>query len=334
MIRPPPPWVRIVLVDFHCGPLLTQCLAALAAQTLTDFEVVVVNNGQDPLPPLPDDRFSVLTPPLNLGYAAGCNWGAQGAQTSWLAMLNPDAIPEPHWLQRLYEATLRHPGTAMFGTTQLQADNPALLDGAGDCYSIYGLAWRGDYGRKAASVRHDVPVLCPCGAAALYDRRIFKGAGGFDSRFFCYLEDVDLGMRLRLQGHGAIQVAQARVRHHGSATTGRYSPFTLFHSARNGLWLMVRTLPAPLLLLALPLHLLAQIWLTLRRPALAVPRWQGIAAGLREWGHIAPERRLIQGSRRVSILQVAQLLAWHPGRVRNRRLLTVPAAPALPPPTP
>ena len=38
----------------------------------------------------------------------------------------------------------------------------------------------------------------PCGASAIYERDLFLEIGGFDERFFCYCEDVDLGMRLQL----------------------------------------------------------------------------------------------------------------------------------------
>ena len=77
-----------------------------------------------------------------------------------------------------------------------------MLDGTGDVYHVSGLAWRRDHGTKNALVDHEAnQIFSPCGAAAFYRRDALKAVGGFDSRFFCYMEDVDLGFRLRLLGH-------------------------------------------------------------------------------------------------------------------------------------
>ena len=57
-------------------------------------------------------------------------------------------------------------------------------------------------------------------AAALYRRDAFLSLGGFDEDFFCYLEDVDLGFRLRLAGQPCRYVPQAIINHQGSASTG------------------------------------------------------------------------------------------------------------------
>ena len=72
-------------------------------------------------------------------------------------------------------------------------------------------------------------VRSPCAAAALYRRDAFMDAGGFDTSFFCYLEDVDLGFRLRLMGHRSTYVPEAVVEHIGSAMTGRRSDFSVYH---------------------------------------------------------------------------------------------------------
>ena len=52
--------------------------------------------------------------------------------------------------------------------------------------------------------RFDEPgeVFGACAGAALYRRDAVLDVGGFDERFFTYLEDVDLALRLRLAGWG------------------------------------------------------------------------------------------------------------------------------------
>lgn len=321
------PWARVIIVNFNGGEMIGAVVAALARQSMGDFEAVVVDNGSTDGSiqrlTLPDGRFKIIHAGANLGFAAGCNLGYRDARPPWLAMLNPDAVPDPDWLKHLRCATANHPTATMFGSTQLRAENPHTLDGAGDNYSIFGLAWRGGYGAQASVASADTHVFSPCAAASLYRRDVFEAVGGFADSFFCYLEDVDLGFRLRLLGHQAVQVAAARVSHAGSAISGRYSRFTLFHSARNGIFLMVRCMPLPLLIFALPLYLAAQAWLmiSMRKIARPASRMGGIAAGLARVPFLLAERRQIHRQRSVGTIQVARMLAWNPSWLLRRTTL-------------
>jgi GT2 family glycosyltransferase len=140
----------------------------------------------------------------------------------------------------------------------LNADNPALIDGAGDVLHVSGIPWRRFHGRPAETVTFiEEPVFSPCAGAALYRLDPVREAGGFDASFFMYVEDVDLGFRLLLSRHPCLFVPAARVLHIGSATTGRDSDFTVYHGHRNLVINYVKNMPLALLLLTLPLHLLA-----------------------------------------------------------------------------
>ena len=321
------PWVRVVIVNYNAGDLLAKTIDALALQTMADFEAVIIDNASsdksiDNLH-LPDSRFQVLSAGGNLGFAAGCNLGARDSATPWLAMLNPDAVPAADWLAALQTATQNNPLAAVFGSTQLMADCPSILDGAGDNYSIFGIAWRGGYGASADLIKNDILVFSPCAAAALYRRDVFETVGGFAEGFFCYLEDVDLGFRLRLAGHMTLQVAAARVMHAGSAIAGRHSPFTLYHSARNGIYLILRCMPLPLLALTLPLYLAAQVWLMMRMGgrSAAWSRIRGVIHGLRAVPHLLAQRHRIQHNRHISIRDIATLLVWDPRKLSRRRIV-------------
>lgn len=317
-------WVRVVIVNYNSGRLLGETIAALAGQTDGDFEAVIVDNASTDGSAgvrLPDCRFRLVESGENLGFAAGCNLGSRDARTPWLATLNPDAIPEPGWLARLAEAVRRYPGAAAFGSTQLDAENPEILDGCGDNYSIYGLAWRGGHGSPAGAVRGDARVFSACAAAALYRRDVFEAAGGFAETFFCYLEDVDLGFRLNLLGYEAIQLAEARVRHVGSACSGgKTSRFAVYHGLRNSVFVCVRCMPFPLVLAALPLLLVSQVWIGVRVRQLKL-RMEAVRDGLACLPRLLGERREIQAKRRMRAAEVARLVVWSPRTVNRLRIV-------------
>ncbi len=203
----------------------------------------------------------LIRAPTNLGFAAGVNRAVREAPpTRWLTLLNPDAFPEPDWLEQLMSATQRHPDCASFASRQVMADQPDLLDGAGDVYHTSGLAWRAGHGRPVPTdPEPEREVFSACAAAALYRRDIFEALGGLDEDFFCYMEDVDLGFRLRLAGWGCKYIPTAVVHHVGSATSGRRSHFTTYHGHRNLVWVFFKNMPGALLWLYLPQHLLLNL---------------------------------------------------------------------------
>lgn len=319
---PPPPLARVIIVSYNSADYVNRCLEALAAQTETSFEAVVVDNASRDVDAirLPDDhRFCLLRLSENTGFAVANNIGARGAQAPWIVTLNPDAFAEPGWLRALLDAAARHPDIAMFGSTQLCAEDPSRFDGIGDRYAGFGLFWRGGVGRRAIRPYADEETFSPCAAAAMYRRDLFEAVGGFDESFFCYGEDVDLGFRIRLRGGACWQVGDAVVHHVGSGITKNYGDFSLYHSVRNGMWIWVKNVPFPLIALVGPLYVMAMGYLFLFRwrgaPARTVLR--GIRAALAGLGGALRQRRSIQDTRRASQGALIRAMTWNPVVVRR-----------------
>jgi GT2 family glycosyltransferase len=319
------PEIIVVIVNYNAGHWLRDCLAALAAQTCRDFRVVVVDNGSSDGSLTPDlaPDLAHLCPGLQLerlgrnsGFAAANNIGVARAPASrWIACLNPDALPAPDWLEQLLAFAAAHPEYAFFGSRMELAEDPERLDGTGDIYHSSGLVWRRDHLAPAARVRPPGEIFAPCAAAALYRRDVFLEAGGFDEDFFCYLEDVDLAFRLRLLGYRCAYVADARVRHAGSATTGYRSDFSVYHGHRNLVWTFVQNMPGWLFWYYLPLHLL----MNLVSLAVFARRGQGRLLLRAKWdalrglGAALAKRRRRQAGRRVPPGAIRALLNRSPG---------------------
>ncbi len=316
--------VTLVIVAFNARRCLAGCLDAVAAQRLRPAEIVVIDNasndGSADLAAAHPSRPRVVRSGINLGFAAACNLAAREARTEWLAFLNPDAYPEPSWLERLLDATRRHPGVDAFGSTQIDAYDPTRLDGVGDAYFFGGQPFRALHGKNANTLPDEGEVFAPCAAAALWRRERFLALGGFEERFFCYGEDVDLAYRHRLGGGRCVQVPDAVVRHEGSAITGRRSPFTVYHCQRNRVWAHLRDSPLTLLILSLPVFLLLNVALG------GKATYHGqISAYLRAMrdaalgaGPFLRERRALHRGRS-STLKIARALTWSPLAMMRRR---------------
>jgi GT2 family glycosyltransferase len=309
--------VAVVVVNYNGGDVVERSLEALAAQTRKpDRTIVVDNDSTDGSTERIEDQFpdvELLRQGENVGFAGGNNAGVRAAEgCRWVALLNPDAFPEPDWLERLLATAEARPEFSFFGSLLLRADDSQEVDGTGDAYHVGGIAWRRDNGRPLAEA-HLEPgeVFSPCAAAALYRRDAFLEAGGFDESFFAYYEDSDLAFRLRLLGHRCFYEPGAVVRHVGFSTSGEESPFTVFHSQRNLVWAWVKNMPGPLLAVYLPQHLLVNIlnvgWYSMRGEAGAVLRSK--VAAVRGLPSVWRQRRELQRRRVASSRELRAAMA-------------------------
>jgi GT2 family glycosyltransferase len=93
--------------------------------------------------------------------------------------------------------------------------------------------------------RFDAPgeVFGACAGAALYRREALLCAGGFDERYFAYLEDVDLALRLRLAGW-TCRYEPAVAYHAGEGSSHQLAGGHLRLVERNTVLLVAKAFPA------------------------------------------------------------------------------------------
>lgn len=320
------PSFSIIVVNFNGGAYLQVALDSLSAQSIQDFEVILVDNNSDDssLKNLDTSRISdirVLAESENHGFAKACNIAARSARAGWLVLLNPDAVADPDWLQRISEGIGKFEHTNVFACTQLSLDRPDLLDGAGDAYWGFGLPWRGGFQRPVEELPEAGFCFSPCGASAIYKRDVFLDFGGFDERYFCYCEDVDLGYRMQLGGENCVFLPKAIVRHKGGGISGQNSYFTLFHGNRNRTWTYLKNTPLFLLFMTLPVHVafLAYSYMRNRKKLPNKGMRDGIFAGFREGWKLRREDKFRTRRKQISTLSLMSKMAWNPYRMIQNR---------------
>ncbi len=315
--------VGVVVVTYNSRAHFPRLKAALEAQT-HPYRLIVVDNASRPdQRPLSTDMpagAQIEQMDANTGFAAGNNRAVERFDMPLVALLNPDAFPEPDWLARLVAAARAHPDAAAFGSTQIAADDPTRFDGLGDCYHVAGIPWRGGYGWPVSAGAQGGDAFSPCAAAALYRRDVWAELGGFDERFFCYCEDVDLGFRIRLAGHRVVQVADAVVHHVGGASSGPRSDFAVYHGTRNRLWTYVKNMPGAAFWIFLPAHAaMTACFLTIspfRGTGPATRR--GVWHALRDLAPVLRARDVLQRSRKASVATLLKAMAWSPLKMLAR----------------
>ena len=310
-----PVTVGLVVVTHNSTREIERCLQAVHIQTRKPDRIVIADSGSiDGTLGLVESicariglAIELMPSAENVGFAVANNRAVEALRDcNLVALLNPDAFPEQGWLAALVDAAAAHPESAAIASRLMVADTADTLDGAGDTFHVSGLAWRVGHRQALASVPNALcagPVFSACAAAALYRRDDWQRVGGFDERFFCYAEDVDLGFRLQLTGRGCWYAPDAVAHHVGSAVSGVDSPFSVYHGYRNLEWTFVKDMPSALLWRYLPLHLLAvvaqMVWFGSKGRGGSVFRAKRDA--LRQLRAVMRDRQRVQKSRVVSV---------------------------------
>lgn len=264
--------ITVVIVNWNGRRFLDDCLSSIfdAVEKAGEaVEVVFVDNGStDGSVEFVRERFPsvrVVENRENLGFARANNQGIDAARGRFVLTLNNDTEVADNFFIELVRAVGAAPEeTGMWAVKILSMADHTEIDSVGGLL-IYpdGLArGRGRGERDTGQFDDAVEVFMPSACAGLYSKEMLDRIGGFDDDFFAYCEDTDLGLRARVAGYGTMSVPGAKVYHHYSGTSGKYTPFKAFLVERNHLWAAVKNLPLPVLML-LPYH-------TVRRYAVQV----------------------------------------------------------------
>jgi GT2 family glycosyltransferase len=195
-------------------------LDSLSRQTV-DCEVIVVDNGSNDgtsevLAGYPE--VEVMRLEENVGFARAVNLAAGRAGGEALVLVNDDCVLDRGFVE---EITWPLEGEVVMSAGVLR--DPAdqgLIDTAGIELSRTLNVFDYLHGQPLTTLDHAADPIGPSGAAAALDRQVFLDAGGFDETLFAYWEDVDLALRLRLEGARCALAGAARGTHAHSATLG------------------------------------------------------------------------------------------------------------------
>jgi len=296
--------LSVVVVAYRQREPLVNCLRALglAAQELqrsdqneiSAVELIVVDNGDlsELISEASPDAL-LLKPDSNLGFAGGAQLGIEAASGEWIALVNDDATVEPDALRWLVQAGERDQRIGSVAAQVRFEGDRDRVNSAGIEVDSLGLATERLAGRPIADAEEPREVFGASACVALYRTSMLRELTGLDTRFFAYLEDVDLAWRARAAGWSAVYEPRAIAYHRGSASSGEGSATKYFLVGRNRVRLLARnatTRQLGLLWPAIVLYDLAYITYTaLTDRNLAA--LHGRIAGLREWRSLRREGR-------------------------------------------
>jgi N-acetylglucosaminyl-diphospho-decaprenol L-rhamnosyltransferase len=252
----PSAWAAVVVTYEAGASRLLACVRSVLADTSAGpVELVVVDNGStdgstDALrAALPGVR--VVRAPGNLGYSRAANLGIAATRAPIVAVMNADLVVEPGAAKSLLDRLdhesrlgaigpqLRNPDGSVYPSARTL---PSIPDAVG--HALLGL-WNPENRYTARYRQLDADPFAPrlvdvvSGAAIWLRRTALDDVGGWDERYFMYLEDTDLCWRLRRAGWDVAYEPSAVVHHEQGAITARV-PYRMLLEHHRSAWRFAR----------------------------------------------------------------------------------------------
>jgi len=186
--------VSVIIPLYNKAAYIARALDSVLAQTIGDFELIVVDDGStdgsgDIVRKYSDPRIRLITQE-NVGVSGARNHGVAKSTAQWIAFLDADDEWRPSFLERTQAFILAHPDvdTVFANFHDIVGRGPWLKD----CRDIYGVV---DYFQFC--VRHNGRGMCS--SCILVRKSTLNAVGGFPLGVHSS-EDTDTWIRLALFG--------------------------------------------------------------------------------------------------------------------------------------
>jgi len=239
----------VITVNYYSGSYLPDFISSLAPLPFVK-KLFIINHS-------PGESLEALSAPFpleiivqeNAGYGAGLNRGLReiGEKNGVALLCNPDlvlATPDKVAAALAFMASNLRVGCLIPKSVDFQGR--FLYPGRNFYTWKTLLASRIGFFRRAFAedyqqFRHpDAPLAQPqevdwgYGAAMFYRLSAFEGGPAFDPRFFLYLEEVDLCVRLWRSGLSVVYYPEVLFRHHNQGESQSHWCFFLYHVVSLG----------------------------------------------------------------------------------------------------
>lgn len=209
-----------------------------------DYHIFLIDNGSrdETLQIARDktDNITIIETKSNVGFGAGHNKVLDLIQSKYHVILNPDITFKYDVIGQMVSYLDSNPDIGMISPKILHPGGAVQILPKKDPRPIYMLARRSKL--RALTKYKDEYEMTEAGADTAYDiefasgsfmflrTELFKKVGGFDERYFLYLEDADLSRKARQ--HARVQYNPSFVvYHHWQQAGAKHLKYFFIHVA-------------------------------------------------------------------------------------------------------
>jgi N-acetylglucosaminyl-diphospho-decaprenol L-rhamnosyltransferase len=238
--------VAAIIINRNTKDFLRSCLASIFEQQFEGgISIWVVDNGStDGSQEMVLSEFpgaNLVLNDKNVGYARACNQGAGHTSEPYLFFMNSDTVLTPSTTRGLVDCFDEYPDAGVVGPRILNDDGslqyscrefPSIKDAF--LHAFVGLF----SAENPATVRYkktdwehqqETEVDWVSGCFMAVRRKTFEDLGGFDERYFMYVEDVDFCWRARQAGWTVRYIPTGEVFHHIGMSSQAVPARMVFH---------------------------------------------------------------------------------------------------------
>ena len=244
--------ISIVTITYNSSKVIDGYLRSILNNKKYVSELIIIENGSSDAIYTKKVciKYSKVLPikyilNSNVGFGRSCNLGSHTAKSDYILFLNPDTELDIGSLKILLSEAIAS-GADLIGGKSVNYENerhltvvrkPNLNIGLFE-FSNLGKLFNTDRGHvdfyyldsmDVVSGKEDIEVDGLGGAFLMVKKASFNKLGGFDERFFMYLEDVDLSVRAKAQGMKIVYCPHSTIKHIGGASSE--SKYKIRHQA-------------------------------------------------------------------------------------------------------
>jgi len=243
--------LSIIIITKDTRELLDELLESINQDSLLApylKEIILVDNasadGTDNLVKSKYPGVFYVRNDSNIGFGAAANKGVSSSKGKYFLLLNSDTRLIEGEISKVYEYMVENQSVGMCGPLLVYHDMrpqrsfayvPTLLMEIIP-KSILEIVYPKKYSVKKHSAcmsqtnasgnlchanKNAFEVESLIGAAIMVQKAAFDKLGGFDERFFFFLEETDLCVRMRINGKIVVFAPDAKIIHHQGKTVGK-----------------------------------------------------------------------------------------------------------------
>lgn len=176
--------VSVVIPNFNGMAYLDGVLSRLERQTISNFEVILVDNGST------DGSCAFVASGISLGavgtsfrenygFSRAVNEGIHAARSPYVLLLNNDTEAETDFIEEMVAALRRHRKAFSCPGKMIQLHDRDKMDDAGNYYCALGWAYARGKGKDISNYDKEQKIFSTCAGAAIYRKKYIDRIGRF-----------------------------------------------------------------------------------------------------------------------------------------------------------